>query len=87
MKPTLPPAPVKRAVWLRLFSYAKPYTPRLLLGTFFGILFGAYSVLRINFAMFLIWLIVWALCVERALAGKRFRLPLLAAIAEKQARL
>jgi len=30
----------KRAVWLRLFSYAKPYVPRLLLGTFFGILFG-----------------------------------------------
>ena len=40
MKPTLPPAPVKRAVWLRLFSYAKPYKSRLALGTFFGILFG-----------------------------------------------
>ncbi len=30
----------QRAVWVRLFSYAKPYVPRLLLGTFFGILFG-----------------------------------------------
>ena len=35
-----PTAQPKRAVWPRLFGYAKPYLPRLLLGTFFGILFG-----------------------------------------------
>ncbi len=40
MKPNLQPAGAKRAVWLRLFGHAKPYVPRLLLGTFFGILFG-----------------------------------------------
>src|ERR1035437_7729183 len=33
----------KRAVWLRLFAYAKPYTLRLLIGTCFGILFGGSS--------------------------------------------
>jgi subfamily B ATP-binding cassette protein MsbA len=30
----------QRAVWLRLFGHARPYWRRLLLGTFFGILFG-----------------------------------------------
>jgi subfamily B ATP-binding cassette protein MsbA len=47
----------KRAVWLRLFSYAKPYTSRLLVGTFFGILFGGSTtgllpVVRSNFSSF-----------------------------------
>ncbi|TAN38243.1 MAG: ATP-binding cassette domain-containing protein [Verrucomicrobia bacterium] len=37
---TQPATAPQRAVWLRLFSYAKPYWRRLLLGIFFGILFG-----------------------------------------------
>jgi uncharacterized membrane protein len=59
----------------------------LTLMTIFGVLFGAYSVIELNLAMFLLWFVVWILCVERALTGKRFRLPILGAIAEKQARL
>ena len=35
-----PSTPAKRAVWPRLFGYARPYLPRLLVGTCFGILFG-----------------------------------------------
>ena len=40
MTPASDPKGVKRGVWRRLFGYARPYTPRLLLGTCCGILFG-----------------------------------------------
>ncbi|MDR3792696.1 MAG: hypothetical protein P4L03_04870 [Terracidiphilus sp.] len=74
-----------QSVLLTVVAFAVSFI--LTIMTIFGVLFGAYSVLRLNFAVFLIWLIVWALCIERALAGKRFKLPVLSTIAEKQARL
>jgi uncharacterized membrane protein len=33
----------------------------------------------------LLWLLVWILCVLKALNGKRFRLPIIGALAERQA--
>jgi uncharacterized membrane protein len=35
--------------------------------------------------IFLLWLILWLVCVVRAMNGKRFRVPLLGSIAEKLA--
>ena len=59
----------------------------LTLMTIFGVLFGAYSVIKLNSLILIVWLAAWLLCVERALTGKRFMLPILGRLAEKQARL
>lgn len=52
-----------------------------LLTLFLGSVALAYS-LRI---LSLVWLVLWLVCVIRAMTGKRFRIPLLGSIAEKLA--
>jgi len=55
--------------------------------TIFGLLFGALPVLVINTVVWTGWLAAWVTCVAQAAQGKRFHLPLLGELAERQARL
>jgi uncharacterized membrane protein len=52
-----------------------------LLTLFLGTATLAYTFRIIS----LVWLILWLVCVTRAMNGKRFRIPLLGSIAEKLA--
>ena len=56
------------------------------------IVFGAIALLTIFlgsvvlvYVLSLVWIVVWLICVIRAMNGKRFRVPLLGSIAEKLA--
>jgi uncharacterized membrane protein len=53
----------------------------------FGLLFGALPVLVINTVVWTAWLVAWVVCVVQAAQGKRFHLPVLGKLAERQARL
>jgi uncharacterized membrane protein len=44
--------------------------------------FGYYNILRV---VWVVWTLIWVLCVVRAINGKRFKLPLIGNIAEKLA--
>jgi uncharacterized membrane protein len=39
----------------------------------------------LNFLVGLVWLLVWVLCIVQALNGKTFKLPIVGALADKQA--
>jgi uncharacterized membrane protein len=48
-------------------------------------LLGAQLFMPGTILVMLLWLLVWILCVLKALNGKRFRLPIIGALAERQA--
>jgi uncharacterized membrane protein len=47
--------------------------------------FGARLFVPVTILILLFWLLVWVLCVLKAVNGKRFRLPIIGGLAEKQA--
>ncbi len=44
--------------------------------------FGVYTFLRV---IWVVWMLLWVVCVVQAVNGKRFKLPLIGNIAEKLA--
>lgn len=75
--------------WQSVFLTVATFVTSFLLTvmTIFGLLFGALPVLGINTALWALWLVAWGICVAQAAQGKRFHLPLLGRLAERQARL
>lgn len=51
----------------------------------FSVVFGAVLFLAISRLVWLAWILVWILCALNALNGRRFKLPILGPLAEKQA--
>jgi uncharacterized membrane protein len=51
----------------------------------FTLLLGPFVFLTISRLIWLAWFIVWLLCLINAFNGKRYKLPLLGDLAEKQA--
>jgi len=49
------------------------------------VFFAPYTFLVLSRLIWLCWVLIWIFCVINAFNGKRFKLPLLGAIAEKQA--
>jgi uncharacterized membrane protein len=47
--------------------------------------FAAYTFLVLSRLVWLAWVLLWILCVVNAVNGKRFKLPLIGGLAEKQA--
>jgi uncharacterized membrane protein len=47
--------------------------------------FLPHAILVISRSIWLAWILVWILCVVNTLNGKRFKLPLVGGLAEKQA--
>jgi uncharacterized membrane protein len=46
---------------------------------------GARLFVPVTSLIWLFWLLVWILCVLKAVNGKRFRLPIIGGLSEKQA--
>ena len=47
--------------------------------------FATFAFLILSRLVWLAWILVWILCVVNAVNGKRLKLPLIGALAEKQA--
>jgi uncharacterized membrane protein len=47
--------------------------------------FATYAFLILSRLVWLAWILIWILCVVNAVNGKRLKLPLIGALAEKQA--
>jgi uncharacterized membrane protein len=73
-----------QSVFLAVAAFVLSFLLTLI--TIFGLLFGAFSVLLLNVIVWLAWLAIWAVCVVNALKGRRFKLPVLGILAERQAR-
>lgn len=74
-----------QSVFLAVATFVASFA--LTVMTIVGLLFGALPVLVINTVVWTAWLAAWGVCVAQAAQGKRFHLPLLGALAERQARL
>jgi uncharacterized membrane protein len=51
----------------------------------FGGIVGARLFVPLTWIVLLFWLLVWILCVFKALSGKRFKLPIVGGLADRQA--
>ena len=51
----------------------------------YGGVFGARIFAPVTMLILLFWLLVWILCVLKAVNGKRFKLPIIGGLSEKQA--
>ena len=51
----------------------------------FFLVFEAELLLTFKRVVWLTWLLLWLICVLKALNGQRFRIPILGALAERQA--
>ena len=74
-----------QSVFLAIATFVISFVVTLM--TIFGILFGAFPVLRLNTMVWVAWLLAWLVCIAQAFKGERFHLPLLGRLAERQARL
>ncbi len=53
--------------------------------TVFSMMFGVFFFLLFTRLVWLAWIIVWLICVLKAVNGQRFKLPIIGDLAEKQA--
>jgi uncharacterized membrane protein len=53
--------------------------------TVFGMMFGVFFFLLFTRLVWLAWIIVWLICVLKAVNGQRFKLPIIGDLAAKQA--
>jgi uncharacterized membrane protein len=53
--------------------------------TIVGLFFAPFLVMIVRLLIFLALFALWLVCVLQALNGKRFKLPVIGALAEKQA--
>jgi len=74
-----------QSVFLAVTTFVVSFVLTLMI--IFGLLFGALPVLAINTVVWSAWLLAWLVCVVQAAEGKRFHLPLLGQLAERQARI
>jgi uncharacterized membrane protein len=51
----------------------------------FSMVFGAFFLLAFTRIIWLAWVVLWLVCVLKAMNGRRFKIPLLGDFAEKQA--
>jgi len=51
----------------------------------FFMFFGAFFLLAISRLIWLLWFVLWLVCVLKALNGQRFKVPIIGDLAAKQA--
>ena len=73
--------------WQSIFLACAAVLINFVLGIFLAatFLFAPFLHLALSRLVELFWLVVWVLCLVNAWQGKRFKLPLIGALAEQQA--
>jgi uncharacterized membrane protein len=51
----------------------------------FFMFFGAFFLLAVSRLIWLLWFVLWLVCVLKALNGQRFKVPIIGDLAAKQA--
>jgi uncharacterized membrane protein len=78
---------VRFHAWQSIFLSIAAFVISVLLSfvLVFGMVFGAFFFLALTRLIWLAWFVLWLVCVLKALNGQRFKLPIIGALAEKQA--
>jgi len=78
---------VRFHAWQSIFLNIVAFVVSLALGIVMTMVlfFGGFLFLVFNRLIWLCWILLWILCVINAINGKRFKLPVIGALAEKQA--
>lgn len=85
--------PYKKSAFVRFHAWQSIYLNFLTLVVSYALSFvlawggvpGVILAVHVTWLIALFWLLVWAFCAISALYGKRFKLPILGALAERQA--
>lgn len=78
---------VRFHAWQSIFLNAAAIVIGLLLSfvLVFFMVFGAYFLVAVTRLIWLVWFVLWLICVLKALNGQRFKLPIIGDLADKQA--
>ncbi len=78
---------VRFHAWQSIFLTFVAVIVSYLLDFFFesGGIVGARLFVPLTWLVLIFWLLVWILCVIKAMSGRRFSLPIIGGLAEKQA--
>lgn len=73
--------------WQSIFLNVAAFAFLIILSIVLGVtvFFMPYAVQIVSRLVWLAWILLWILCVVNAVNGKRFKLPLIGALADKQA--
>lgn len=73
--------------WQSIFLNIGAFVFFIVLSIVLGVtmFFMPFVVVVLSRVLWLAWLLIWILCVVNAVNGKRFKLPLIGQLAEKQA--
>jgi uncharacterized membrane protein len=85
--------PYKKSPYVRFHAWQSVYLNFLTLVVSYALGYvlqwcgapGVFLAVPITWLIAIFWLLVWAFCAVSALNGKRFKLPILGALAERQA--
>jgi uncharacterized membrane protein len=72
-----------QSIFLNIIGFVFAIALSVVLG--FSLMFVGLWVLTVTRIVWLLWILLWIVCAVNALNGKRFKLPLIGALAEKQA--
>jgi uncharacterized membrane protein len=78
---------VRFHAWQSIFLNITAFVVSVAIGIVLGmtVFFAPFAFLLLSRLVWLCWVLVWILCLINALNGKRFKLPVIGALAEKQA--
>jgi uncharacterized membrane protein len=78
---------VRFHAWQSIFLFLAAFLVSFVLDICLGMMmfFTPFLVLAISRLIWLAWVLLWIVCVINAVNGKRFKLPIIGALAEKQA--
>jgi len=78
---------VRFHAWQSMLLFIAAFVVEIVFGaiTLLTIFLGSMVLVYMLRVLSLVWIVVWLICVIRAMNGKRFRVPLLGGIAEKLA--
>jgi uncharacterized membrane protein len=76
---------VRFHAWQSMLLFIAAFVVEIVFGAIALLTIGSVVLVYVLRVLSLVWIVVWLICVIRAMNGKRFRVPLLGGIAEKLA--
>jgi uncharacterized membrane protein len=78
---------VRFHAWQSIFLFLAAFLVSFIVDIALGMMmfFSPFLVLAISRIIWLCWVLLWILCVINALNNKRFKLPIIGALADRQA--
>jgi uncharacterized membrane protein len=78
---------VRFHAWQSIFLNITAFVVSLIISIVLAmaVFFAPFAFLILSRLIWLAWVLIWIFCVVNAINGKRFKLPIIGALAEKQA--